>query len=171
MRASSWLLVVHLAGREVKRRAELFTGCAVFRKKAARRTSEEKQSCCVSRRITSAISTTAFKIQSNAAIRNVGHELRLGGNTMHAARQCLRAFVLTAALATTASVVAATPKLQEVQVRVYDPGHKDYHNWDEREDRAYRHYVEERHEQYRKYDKLKEKEQRDYWNWRHSHPD
>jgi hypothetical protein len=45
------------------------------------------------------------------------------------------------------------------------------YNWDEREDRAYRHYMEERHEQYRKYDKLKEKEQRDYWNWRHSHPD
>ena len=92
---------------------------------------------------------------------------------MHAARRCLSAFVLTAALATTGSVVAvaATPKPQDVQVRVYDPGHKDYHNWDEREDRAYRHYIEERHEQYRKYEKLKEKEQRDYWNWRHSHPD
>jgi hypothetical protein len=90
---------------------------------------------------------------------------------MHAARRCLSAFVLTAALATTGSVVAATPKPQDVQVRVYDAGHKDYHNWDEREDRAYRHYLEERHEQYRKYDKLKEKEQRDYWNWRHSHPD
>lgn len=89
---------------------------------------------------------------------------------MHAARRCLSAFVLTAALATTGSVVAATPKPQDVQVRVYDPGHKDYHNWDEREDRAYWHYVEERHEQYRKYEKLKEKEQRDYWNWRHSHP-
>jgi hypothetical protein len=90
---------------------------------------------------------------------------------MHVARRCLSAFVLTAALATTGSVVAAMPKPQEVAVRVYDPGHKDYHNWDEREDRAYRHYIEERHEQYRKYDKLKEKEQRDYWNWRHSHPD
>ena len=74
---------------------------------------------------------------------------------MHAARRCLSAFVLTAALATTGSVVGATPKPQDVQVRV----------------RAYRHYIEERHEQYRKYDKLKEKEQRDYWNWRHSHPD
>jgi hypothetical protein len=90
---------------------------------------------------------------------------------MHVARRWLSTFVLTAALATTGSVVAATPKPQEVQVRVYDPGHKDYHNWDEREDRAYRHYLEERHEQYRKYERMKEKEQRDYWNWRHSHPD
>jgi len=89
---------------------------------------------------------------------------------MHVARRCLSAFVLTAALATTGSVVAARAP-QEVAVRVYDPGHKDYHNWDEREDHAYRHYLEERHEQYRKYEKLKEKEQRDYWNWRHSHPD
>jgi hypothetical protein len=110
-------------------------------------------------------------IQLNVAIRNVEHELRLGGTAMHAARRCLSAFVLTAALATTDSVVAATPKPQDVQVRVYDPGHKDYHNWDEREDHAYRRYIEERHEQYRKYEKLKEKEQRDYWNWRHSHPD
>lgn len=54
-------------------------------------------------------------------------------------------------------MVAAAPKAQDVQVRVYDPGHKDYHNWDEREDRAYRHYLEERHEEYRKYDKLKSK--------------
>ena len=54
-------------------------------------------------------------------------------------------------------MVAAAPKAQDVQVRVYDPGHKDYHNWDEREDHAYRHYLEERHEQYRKYEKLKRK--------------
>jgi hypothetical protein len=89
---------------------------------------------------------------------------------MRVARRYLSALVLTAALATTGSVVAArTP--QDVQVRVYDRDHKDYHDWNESEERAYKHYLEERHEQYRKYDKLKEKEQRDYWNWRHSHSD
>ena len=89
---------------------------------------------------------------------------------MHIARRYLGAFVLTAALATTASVVPVRAA-QEVQVRVYDPGHKDYHNWDEREDHAYRRYLSERHEEYREYSKLKEKQQREYWNWRHSHPD
>ena len=75
---------------------------------------------------------------------------------MHVARRYLSALVLTAALATTGSVVAArTP--QDVQVRVYDRDHKDYHDWNESEERAYKHYLEERHEQYRKYDKLKEK--------------
>jgi len=89
---------------------------------------------------------------------------------MHVARRYLGAFVLTAALATTASVVPVRAA-QDVQVRVYDSGHKDYHNWDEREDHAYRRYLSERHEDYREYSKLKEKQQRDYWNWRHSHPD
>ena len=89
---------------------------------------------------------------------------------MRVAQRYLSAFVLTAGLVATGSVVTARAA-QDVQVRVYDPGHKDYHNWDDREDRDYRHYLEEHHEQYRKYDKLKAKEQRDYWDWRHSHPD
>ncbi|MGA8142325.1 MAG: hypothetical protein WB987_00360 [Candidatus Acidiferrales bacterium] len=82
------------------------------------------------------------------------------------------AFVLTAALAAGSSVaLARTPQEAHAEVRVYDPGHKDYHNWDEREDRACRHYLEERHEEYRAYKKLKRKQQREYWEWRHSHPD
>ena len=80
--------------------------------------------------------------------------------------------VLSAALAAGGGVaLAATPQEARVQVRVYDPGHKDYHNWDDREDHAYRHYLEERHEEYRRYEKLKKSQQREYWEWRHSHPD
>jgi hypothetical protein len=89
---------------------------------------------------------------------------------MDAARRAISLLFLMVAVATSSSICTARPA-QEAQVRVYDPDHKDYHNWDEREDHAYRHYLEERHEQYRKYEKLKEKEQRDYWKWRHSHPD
>jgi len=37
------------------------------------------------------------------------------------------------------------------RVRVYD--HSDYHNWDDREDRAYRRYLDEKHEPYRDYKK------------------
>lgn len=89
---------------------------------------------------------------------------------MHVARRYLNALVLTAALATTGSVLAARTT-QDLQVRIYDRDHKDYHDWNESEERAYKHYLEERNEQYRKYDKLKEKEQRDYWNWRHNRSD
>ncbi len=91
---------------------------------------------------------------------------------MHRAHRVVHALILTAALAATGSIAAAaTPPQASVQVRVYDSNHHDYHNWDDREDRAYRGYLVERHEEYRPYEKQKHKNQRNYWNWRHSHPD
>ena len=57
------------------------------------------------------------------------------------------------------------------RVRVYDRYHSDYHNLDDREDRAYRRYLDEKHEQYREYKNLDPDKQRDYWNWRDDHPD
>jgi hypothetical protein len=89
---------------------------------------------------------------------------------MNRAHRFVRALFLTAALAASGSaLVAATP--QEVSVRVYDSHHHDYHNWDDREDHAYRGYLVERHQDYRAYDKQNHREQANYWNWRHSHPD
>ena len=71
------------------------------------------------------------------------------------------------------ALVVAEAKAQEagVQVRVYDHGHHDYHNWDIREDRAYRHYLVVEHRSYREYDRQHHDVQRHYWNWRHAHPD
>src|ERR1700747_1340144 len=37
---------------------------------------------------------------------------------------------------------------EERERRVYDPYHKDYHNWDQREDQAYRHWLEGKQEGY-----------------------
>jgi hypothetical protein len=90
---------------------------------------------------------------------------------MHRAHRYVNALVLTAALAASGSVVVAATPQASVQVRVYDSGHHDYHNWDEREDHAYRGYLTDRHEDYRAYEKQHHKEQKAYWNWRHSHPD
>jgi hypothetical protein len=59
----------------------------------------------------------------------------------------------------------------EGHTRMYDRDHKDYHNWDDNEDRSYRVYLGERHREYHPFVELKVKEQRAYWNWRHSHPD
>jgi hypothetical protein len=91
---------------------------------------------------------------------------------MHRPHRYISALFLIAALAAGGSIVfAATPQEAGVQVRVYDSNHRDYHNWDDREDRAYRGYLTERHESYRAYDKQNNKHQKNYWNWRHSHPD
>ena len=59
------------------------------------------------------------------------------------------------------------------RVGVYDPGYRDYHRWDAREDGYYHNYWNESHrgEPYREYGKLNQKEQGDYWNWRHTHSD
>jgi hypothetical protein len=80
--------------------------------------------------------------------------------------------LLGAALAAPA-VTMAGPKPQEasVQVRVYDRDRRDYHNWDDREDHAYRRYLVVRHRSYRGYDRQNTRGQRNYWKWRHTHPD
>ena len=89
---------------------------------------------------------------------------------MHIAHRYIGSLLLTAVLATPLAVMAA-PAPQSVQLRVYDRDHKDYHNWDDREDKAYRGYLTEQHQTYRVYNKQNRKSQTQYWNWRHSHPD
>jgi hypothetical protein len=76
--------------------------------------------------------------------------------------------VLTGLLGT---VVPRATEAQSVDVRVYDTHHKDYHNWDDHEDRAYRRYLAEKHYEYVEYQKQNARRQRAYWDWRHSHPD
>jgi hypothetical protein len=70
------------------------------------------------------------------------------------------------------TAVMAAPRPQEgVQVRIYDRDHRDYHNWNDREDHAYRGYLVERHQTYRAYNDQRARDQRNYWKWRHNHPD
>lgn len=58
---------------------------------------------------------------------------------------------------------------EERERRVYDPYHKDYHNWDQREDELYRHWLEEKHRTYVEFEKIDHKRQEEYWKWRHQH--
>ena len=53
----------------------------------------------------------------------------------------------------------------------YDRDHKDCHDWDDREGRAYQTWAEAQHKTHREFSKLKAKEQSAYWKWRHEHPD
>ena len=78
-------------------------------------------------------------------------------------------FLGTALIAPMAITAKAAP--QAVSVRIYDRNHKDYHNWDDREERSYQTFRVE-HPRYQvSYKKAKRNQQSEYWAWRHSHPD
>jgi hypothetical protein len=55
--------------------------------------------------------------------------------------------------------------------RYYDRDGRDYHTWDDHEDRAYRVYLGEQHRDYREFHRVKPVQQREYFRWRHDHPD
>jgi hypothetical protein len=80
--------------------------------------------------------------------------------------------LFTISLAVPATLLA-TPAPQEVkaEVRIYDSEHKDYHNWDEREERAWGRFLDENHRKRHEFANAEKKEQAEYWKWRHTHPD
>jgi hypothetical protein len=57
--------------------------------------------------------------------------------------------------------------------RYYDRDHRDWHPWNQNENRAYRHWLmeERRERQFREYRRLRAERQREYWRWRHEHSD
>ena len=59
----------------------------------------------------------------------------------------------------------------EHRQRYYDPYYRDYHQWNEREDRAWHRYWESRHRRYTEWERARERDRRAYWRWRHEHPD
>ena len=79
---------------------------------------------------------------------------------------------LAAAIAAPAAMMAhPRPQDGNVRVRVYDRDHRDYHTWDDHEDRAYRRYLIAKHRSYREYHRQHHTVQRHYCNWRHSRLD
>jgi hypothetical protein len=92
-------------------------------------------------------------------------------------RSIQRFALLFATAALVAPLAVTTTAAQEVVVstgdhtRYYDRDHKDYHEWNDREERSYRVYLTDRHHKYYEFHHANHHEQRDYWNWRHNHPD
>ena len=84
----------------------------------------------------------------------------------------LGSLFLVAALAAPVTIMAVpAPQDDREHKRVYDRDHKDYHHWDDNENRAWGQFLTENHRESHEYAKSNKKEQSKYWNWRHSHPD
>jgi hypothetical protein len=91
---------------------------------------------------------------------------------MHHPHRYIASLFLTAALVAPVTILAApAPQEASVQIRVYDRNHKDYHNWDDNENRAWGQYQTEQHKNSHEFSKANKREQGRYWNWRHAHPD
>ena len=58
-----------------------------------------------------------------------------------------------------------------VSRRYRDAKHNDEHEWNNREDQAYRMWVQERRRKYQDFDRIRERDRDNYWNWRHEHSD
>ena len=81
-------------------------------------------------------------------------------------KRILLTLPLGLALLTPAYLVA-----QDHDHRYYDKEHKDWHEWNANEDRAYRRYWEDRHHAYINWERANAGQRQAYWNWRHNHPD
>jgi hypothetical protein len=114
-----------------------------------------------------------------------GHS-ELEDYNMHQGYRYLTSFFLAAALASPVAIAQQDDQRRgddqrqqqdqnnrntENQNRVYDKDHKDYHNWDSNENRAWGQYQTEHHMNSQEFSKANNKEQSQYWNWRHAHPD
>jgi hypothetical protein len=97
-------------------------------------------------------------------------EFRIKGDKMHRKRLFLSSLFLTAALIAPLAIrTNAAP--QGVSLRIYDRDHRDYHNWDDRENRSYGHFREVHPKYNVTFSRTRRNQQREYWAWRHSHPD
>lgn len=87
-------------------------------------------------------------------------------------KKTITAFCLSVALLTPVYVNAQDHDRDEHHdQRYYDKEHKDYHQWNAHEDRAWRIYWEQEHRPYVDWDRASEAQRQSYWNWRHNHSD
>ena len=84
-------------------------------------------------------------------------------------------FLIAGALLLSAAVIAPVAARADDrnhhERRYYDRDGRDYHAWNDREDREYRQYLVERHRRYVVFTKVRTPQRREYFRWRHEHPD
>ncbi len=86
-------------------------------------------------------------------------------------RRKLCAYLFGAVAAVPAAMLAGDHDDHDHDHRFYDRDHRDWHEWNEGEDRAYHRYWEERRHGYIDWERANEAQRRAYWRWRHEHPD
>jgi len=90
---------------------------------------------------------------------------------MKSRHRIVASLILAAAFVAPATTIAAPKPQVGVQVRVYDRRHRDYHNWDDRENHAWGVYLMNNHRRHYEYSRARRREQDRYWAWRHHNPD
>jgi len=84
----------------------------------------------------------------------------------------MKRFLILGGLLMAASVVAPVALMADDhhgEKRYYDREHRDYHYWNENEDRQYRAYLVERHEAYVPFVRVNRRHRREYFGYRHEH--
>jgi hypothetical protein len=89
---------------------------------------------------------------------------------MQLAHRYIASLFLAATLVAPVAIMAAQQEAN-VQVRFYDRQHKDYHNWDDNENRSWGVFLTQNHKRSHEFSRANKREQSNYWNWRHNHPD
>ena len=80
--------------------------------------------------------------------------------------------LLVAIFAGAVSLFPSTATAQDRGTHTYtDTAHGDKHEWNIREDDAWKRYRHEHHIKQEDFARLKHRQQEDYWKWRHEHPD
>jgi len=70
-----------------------------------------------------------------------------------------------------APVAAKADDRNHHEKQYYDREGRDYHTWNNQENRAYRAYLQDQHRDYREFRKVRPNQQAEYFRWRHAHPD
>jgi hypothetical protein len=83
----------------------------------------------------------------------------------------ISAILLSGALSLPLVVLAQDHDQNQHDQRYYDKSHKDYHQWNANEDRAYHEFAHQRHIKNEDWSHASKRQQQEYWSWRHEHPD
>ena len=87
---------------------------------------------------------------------------------MTISNRCAAAVILAIGIA---APLAVAQDHDQDHKRYYDKTHKDYHNWDDNEQKNYTVYLNEKHIKVHTFTRARPSEQQQYWAWRHEHPD